>query len=78
MIARFARPVPQPSIMSNETIHWLDSKGEFKLTDSNQQWLTPQNLTSFAYSIYQTGAALENVWGFVNGTLRCRARSVQN
>ena len=33
---------------------------------------------SFASSIYEKGAALENVWNFVNGTLRSAVRSVQN
>ena len=78
MMPRFARPVPQLSMICNETIHWLDSRWGFKLTDLNQQWLTPQNLMSFANSIYQKGTALGNVWGFVDGTLRGIARPVQN
>ena len=51
MVPRFARPVPQLSMICNETIHWLDSRWRFKLTDFNQQWLTPLNLMSFANSI---------------------------
>ena len=33
---------------------------------------------SFANSIYQKGTALDNVWGFVNGTLRGIALPFQN
>ena len=37
MMARFVRPVPQLSMIFNESIHWLDSRWEFKLTHLNQQ-----------------------------------------
>ena len=63
MMLRFARPVPQLSMIYNKTIHWLDSRWGFKLTNLNQQWLTPKNLTSFTNSIYQNGAARNNVRG---------------
>ena len=78
MMLRFARPVPQVSMIYNKTIHWLDSRWGFKLTDLNQQWLTPKNLMSFTNSIYQNGAALNNVRGFVDDTLRGTARPFQN
>ena len=78
MMPRFARPVTQLRMTCNEIIHWFDSRWGFKLTDLNQQWLTPQNLMSFPNSIYQKGAALDNVWGFVDCTLRGIARPVQN
>ena len=67
MMPRFARPVPQLTMISNETIHWLDSR--WGLTDLNQRWLTPQNHMSFANWNYQKGTALDNVWGFVDGTV---------
>ena len=40
----------------------------------NQNWLSRQNLESFAHTIYNKVAALENCWGFVDGTVRpvCR------
>ena len=65
--------VPQLSMICNETIHWLDSEWGFKLTDLNQQWLTPQNLMSFSNSIYQKGAI-----SVADGTLRGISRPVQN
>ena len=81
MMPRFARPVPQLYMIHIETIHWRDSRWGrwgFKLTDLNQQWLTSQNLMSFANSVYHKGAALDNVWGFTDDTLRGIAHPVQN
>ena len=78
MMPRFARPVPQLSMICNETIHWLDSTWGFKLTDFNHQWLTPLNLMSFANSDYLKSAALDNIWSLVDSTLRDIARPVQN
>ena len=75
---RFARPLPHLSMICKETIHWLESRWGFILIDLNQQWLTPQNLMSFANSIYQKGTALDNIWGFVDSTLRGIARPVPN
>ena len=78
MTSRFVRPVPQLSMICNKTIHWLNSSWRFKFSDLNQHWLSPQNLMFFANSIYQNGIALDNVWGFVDGTLRGIAHPVQN
>ena len=35
MMPRFARPVPQLSMICHENIHWLDSRWGFNLTDLN-------------------------------------------
>ena len=40
------------------------------LTDLDQPWLSPQDLKTSAGSIYNSGAALENSWGFFDGTVR--------
>ena len=37
MMPRFARPLPQLSMICNETIHWLESRWGFILIDLNQQ-----------------------------------------
>ena len=44
------------------------------LTDLDQLWLSPQNLQTFADAVHNRGAALDNCWGFVDGTVRpiCR------
>ena len=78
MVPRFVRPVPQLSMICNKTLHWLDSIWGLKLTDSNHQWLTPLNFMSFANSNYLKSAALDNIWGLVDSTLRDIAHPVQN
>jgi len=46
----------------------------------NQEWLNPQNLEIFCQIIHAKGAALNNCWGFVNGTVRpiCRSGQIQS
>ena len=43
-----------------------------------QPWLSPANLEAFANSIHQSGAALDNCWGFVDGTVRPVCRPGRN
>ena len=40
----------------------------------NQPWLSQANLVDFSQSIYWKGAALDNCWGFIDGTVRPVAR----
>ena len=40
----------------------------------NQPWLSQANLVDFSQSIYRKGAALDNCWGFIDGTVRPVAR----
>ena len=43
-----------------------------------QPWLSSQNLQSFADAIHNRGAALNNCWGFVDGTVRPICRPSRN
>ena len=49
------------------------------LHDFNQAWLAQNKLEEFAAAIYDKGAALDNCWGFIDGTLRpcCRPGQYQ-
>ena len=78
MIPRFARPVPQPSMVFNEMMHVIDSRLGFLLQNLNLHWLTPYHLVSFADAIYNQGAALDNVWDFIDGTVRGISRPSRN
>lgn len=74
MISRFGRSVPEISlILSEVTSHIADSYGHL-LQSLDQPWLQPLNLEMYADAIYRKGAALDNCWGFVDGTLRQIAR----
>eukprot|EP00795_Rhopilema_esculentum_P015955 gene15955-biopygen5338 len=48
------------------------------LNDLNQPWLSRENLQSFADAIHNKGAALDNCWGFVDGTVRPICRPTRN
>ena len=54
----------------------MDSSHNHRLSDLNQGWLSPRCLKAFADSIHSKGAALDNVWGFIDGTVRpcCRPK----
>ena len=43
----------------------------------NQPWLLPPNLSEFSQSIHDKGASFDNVWGFIDGTLRACCRPSQ-
>ena len=79
MIPRFGRPVPQYSIISNQIMdHILTNFGHL-LEDLNQPWLSNANLENFSNAVHNKGAALDNCWGFVDGTVRpvCRPTQMQ-
>lgn len=79
MISRFGRAVPQLSMIFNQTIDFIDSNWGHLLQNMNQPWLTPGNLMLFANAIHMRGAALDNFWGFIDGTVRacCRPKVAQ-
>ncbi|XP_046840374.1 uncharacterized protein LOC124434526 [Xenia sp. Carnegie-2017] len=74
MIHRFARPEPQLCMISNQVLNVIHERWHHLLTDLNQAWLQPENLEEFATVIHQKGAALNNCWGFIDGTVRPVAR----
>lgn len=78
MIPRFGRSVPELCMICNEMIQIIDSRWNIKLQSLNQEWLSPANLTSFSNSIHDKGAALPNVWGFIDGTVRGICRPSRN
>ena len=68
MVPLFGRSVPQLSIF-NQTIDLIDSSHNHRLSDLNQGWLSPRCLKAFADSVHRKGAALDNMWGFIDGTV---------
>ena len=56
---------------------WYDNYA-YLLGTLNQPWLSPANLTQFAAAVREKGAALENCWGFVDGTVRPICRPNEN
>ncbi|XP_048588229.1 uncharacterized protein LOC116608277 [Nematostella vectensis] len=74
MIPRFGRSIPELSLILSEVTDFIVNTHGHLLLDLNQPWLQPFQLESFARAISRKGAALDNCWGFVDGTVRpiCR------
>lgn len=74
MIPRFGRSVPEMSLILSEVTSHIFGTNAHLLNDLDQPWLQPARLESYAQVIHQKGAALDNCWGFVDGTVRpvCR------
>ena len=75
MIPRFGRPVPQICMLMVDRV---DSEWHHLMTDWHHTWLTPQSLRQYADAIYRKGAALDNVWEFIYGTVRASCRPKQD
>ncbi|XP_065069062.1 uncharacterized protein LOC135694309 [Rhopilema esculentum] len=78
LVPRFGRPVPQLCMIFNLVIDDIFDRFSHLLSDLNQPWLSRENLQSFADAIHNKGAALDNCWGFVDGTVRPICRPTRN
>ena len=78
LIPRFGRPVPQLSMLCNIVIDHIFHQFGHLLSSFDQQWLSRENLKVFADAIHQKGAALDNCWGFIDGTVRPICRPKRN
>ena len=79
MVSRFGGPAPQFSVISTRMTDMIFNLQGHHLSNFQQQWLSPVNLQIFADAIHAKGAALDNCWGFVYGTVRpvCRPDQLQ-
>ena len=79
LVPRFGMPVPQICIICNLVVDDIYNSFSHLLTDLNQPWLCRENLKSFAAAVLNKGAALDNCWGFVDGTVRpiCKSKHDQ-
>ena len=44
----------------------------------NQPWLQPNKLEEYTLAVYEKSSALDNCWGFVDGTVRPICRPQKN
>lgn len=70
VIPRFARSVPELSLILNQVTSFIYTNHGYLLRDLDQPWLSSEHLEDFALAVHGKGAALENCWGFVDGTVR--------
>ena len=74
MIARFGRPVPVMSMTTKEVMNFIYNNHQQRLTQWNQFLLSPASLQEYANAIHRAGAALDNCFGFIDGTVRAISR----
>jgi len=78
LVPRFGRPVPQLSMVVGEAMDLLHVQFGRLLSRLNQPWLSQAQLAQFSEAIYRKGAALDNCWGFIDGTVRPVCRPGEN
>ena len=70
LVPLFARPIPQLSIICNQITDFSFDRWHHLLNNLNQNWLSPANLQEFSNAVYNKCDAVENCWGFVDGTVK--------
>ena len=69
MVHLFAKPVPVISMITNEVLDYIYATHGHHIQQWNHQLLSPRNQEHYADSIHRKGAALDNCFGFVDGTV---------
>ncbi|KAJ7741996.1 hypothetical protein DFH07DRAFT_699513, partial [Mycena maculata] len=67
---KYRRPECSISEIVNELSIFLHEKWKHLLSFDTTGLLTPECLDTYAYAIYQAGAPLRWVWGFIDCTIR--------
>ena len=70
MLARFGRPVPELSMISNTVMNYIYDIHGHKLCQWNHDILNPGYFDTYTDAISNKGAALQNCFGFIDGTIR--------
>ena len=78
LVYHFARLVPEISIRNNHIMELIYERCHHLLTRYNHDLLSPPTLRQYADAIQQAGAALDNCWGFIDGTVRPVCRPNEN
>ena len=74
MIPLFGKPVPVLSMVTNTVIDYIYTIHGHRITRWNEALLNPVALDTYVRSVHSKGAALQNCFGFVDGTVRPIAR----
>lgn len=78
MIHCFGRPVPEISMITNCVVDFIYAHHGHRITAWNNQIFSPHKLEIYAEAIHSKGAALDNCFGFIDGTVRPICRPEQN
>jgi hypothetical protein len=72
---RFARPAPQLCMIANKIMDIVYQNWNHLLINFEQPWLDNHHLESYAAKAnHLKGAAFNNCWGFIDGTVRQLSR----
>ena len=69
LIRRCSRPEPQLCMIANKMMDIVYQNWNHLLINLDQPWLDNQHLENYAKAIHLRGAALNNCWGFIDGTV---------
>ena len=74
MIPRFAKPVPVLSMITNTVADFIYNTHGHRIMQWNNFLLDQLKLEQYAVAVAEKGAALDNCYGFIDGTVRpiCR------
>ena len=78
IIQRCGRSVPEFCLMPNAILYKIFDCHFRLLRNFQQIWFSPPNLELFSEKVHAKGAALDNCWGFVDGTVRLVCRPTNN
>ena len=71
MTPYFGRSVPELSMITNAVVVYIYDNHGHRVTEWNDQILSPSALKTYADAIRMKGAALGNCFDFVDGTVQC-------
>ena len=79
MIPTFGLSVPELCMIFNTVIHYIYNLHGHRLTQWNETILSSEKLQTYAEAVNAKGAALNNCFGFIDGTVRpiCRPTEKQ-
>lgn len=78
MISRFARPVPVLSMITTAVLDHIYSEHHHRISLWNQVFLEPSKMESYARAVSLKGSALDNCFGFIDGTVHPICRPDEN
>ena len=78
MIPRFGRSQTDICLITNKVMRFLSEKFGHLLSSFNQRWLHPDKLMKYAEAVHAKCNALDNCWGFIDGTVRPICRPEEN
>ena len=78
LIPQFGRSKSEICLIVNRVMRHLCDAWKHLLTSFEQRWLQQDKLIEYAQAVHRKSHALENCWGFIDGTFRPICRPGEN